>query len=63
MNQTNMIKTKSAASKYTLRKQGVFYVISYKNKDVFYYNIKTLLNYYPYKITNYLRYINFTISI
>ncbi len=46
-----MIKTKSAASKYTLRKQGVFYVISYKNKDVFYYNIKTLLNYYPYKMS------------
>ena len=46
-----MIKTKSAASKYTLRKQGVFYVISDKNKDVFYYNIKTLINMYPCKLS------------
>jgi hypothetical protein len=46
-----MIITKSRLSKYTIRKQGDFYVFSDYNKDVFYYNYKTLYNMYPYKLS------------
>jgi hypothetical protein len=46
-----MIKTKSRVLKFTIRKQGDFYVFSDDNKDVFYYNYKTLYNMYPYKLS------------
>ncbi len=46
-----MIKTNSEVSKYTMRKQGDFYVISDRIKDVFYYNRKTLSYLFPFKFS------------